>query len=182
MRVIDAAIGICWLVFWAGWLASALTVKRGRTRWGQWTFSRAGIVLVFLLLMRLRVFRHHVAVGGLWLPVIGLVIVLAGLAFAVWARVSIGRNWGIPMTEKADPELVTTGPYSRVRHPIYTGIFTAVIGTALAISPWYLIVAAVLGAYFTYSAINEERYLASRFPESYPAYKSATKMLLPYVF
>ena len=56
------------------------------------------------------------------------------------------------MTEKADPELVTTGPYSLVRHPIYTGMIAAMIGTALAVSLWYLIVAAVLGGYFVYSA------------------------------
>ena len=68
------------------------------------------------------------------------------------------------MTEKADPELVTTGPYSLVRHPIYTGMIAAMIGTALAVSLWYLIVAAMLGGYFVYSAVNEECYMTSRFP------------------
>jgi protein-S-isoprenylcysteine O-methyltransferase Ste14 len=182
MRVIEAVIGICWVVFWVYWLVSAIGVKGGRTRWGQWTGSRVGIVVLILILAHLRLLHGHIApAGGLWLAVVGLVVFLAGLALAVWARVYIGGNWGMPMTEKADPELVTTGPYSLVRHPIYTGMIAAMIGTALAVSLWYLIVAAVLGGYFVYSAVNEERYMTSRFPDAYPAYKRATKMLIPYI-
>lgn len=186
MKVIGWVIAGCWILFWAYWLISAFRVKGGRTRWRQWTGSRVGILIILVLLSRLNLLHHHnaamAATGGLVLPVIGLVVLLAGLAFAVWARVHIGRNWGMPMTEKADPDLVTTGPYSRVRHPIYTGIIVAMVGTAVALSPWYLIVAAVLGGYFAYSAHNEERYMVTQFPDAYPAYKRSTKMLIPYVF
>lgn len=180
MKIIGWIIAICWVVFWAYWLISAFAVKRGRVRWRQWSGSRVGIVIVFLILSRLRVLHHH-PVTSLPLAVAGLVVLLAGLAFAVWARVYIGRNWGMPMTQKADPELVTTGPYSRVRHPIYTGVIAGMTGTALALSLWYLIVAAVLGGYFVYSALSEERYMTERFPDAYPAYRRATKMLIPYV-
>lgn len=184
MKVIGWVIMGCWAVFWAYWLVSALRAKRGRIRWRQWTGSRIGILVVLVILSRLHVLRDHAAVpasGGLGLPVAGLAVFLAGLVFAVWARVSIGRNWGMPMTEKADPELVTSGPYSRVRHPIYTGIIAAVTGTALALNLWYLIVAAVLVAFFAYSARTEERYLTRSFPDAYPAYRHATKMLIPYL-
>ena len=113
---------------------------------------------------------------------IGLVIFLLGLALAIWARVYLGRNWGMPMTEKADPELVTTGPYSTIRHPIYSGLILAMVGTAVAISLYWLIAVVLLGAYFIYSAVMEERYMAGLFPDTYPRYKQATKMLIPYIF
>ena len=86
------------------------------------------------------------------------------------------------MSEKADPELVTTGPYSAVRHPIYSGIILAMAGTAVAVSWYWLVAVVLLGGYFIYSAVMEERYLAERFPDAYPRYKQSTKMLIPFVF
>lgn len=185
MKIIGWIVAVCWIVFWAYWLISAFSVKGGRIRWRQWGASRVGIVIVLLIVSRLGVLHGHARMASgipLWLSAIGVVVFLAGLALAVWARIFIGRNWGMPMTEKADPELVTTGPYSRVRHPIYTGIIFGMVGTALALNVWYLIIAAVLGAFFSYSAVSEERYMTEQFPDAYPAYKRSTKMLIPYVF
>jgi protein-S-isoprenylcysteine O-methyltransferase Ste14 len=88
----------------------------------------------------------------------------------------------MPMTRRNEPELVTTGPYRRVRHPIYTGIIVAMLGTALATTVFALIAVAVLAAYFIYSATREEAFLLGQFPDTYPAYKRATKMLVPFVF
>jgi protein-S-isoprenylcysteine O-methyltransferase Ste14 len=88
----------------------------------------------------------------------------------------------MPMTRRDEPELVTTGPYRRVRHPIYTGIILALLGTALATALYGLIAVAVLSAYFIYSATREESFLAEQFPDTYPAYKHSTKMLVPFVF
>jgi len=105
-----------------------------------------------------------------------------GLSFAIWARVHIGRNWGTPMSQKDDPELVTSGPYHSVRHPIYSGILMAGVGTAVALSWFWLIAVVLAGAYFLYSATVEERNLAKQFPEAYPTYRRSTKMLVPFVF
>ena len=184
MKVVDWIITVCWVVFWLYWLVSALGAKSGRVRWGQWTMSRVGILVVLVIISRTRILHGHLASAatGLALPVTGLVVFLAGLGLAVWARIYLGGNWGMPMTEKTTPDLVTSGPYSRVRHPIYTGILLGMIGTGIAVSLWYLIVAVLLGGYFVYSARNEERYLASQFPDAYPEYKRSTKMLIPYVF
>jgi len=77
--------------------------------------------------------------------------------------------------------LVTTGPYSSVRHPIYSGIILAMIGTTIAVSVYWLVAVALLGAYFLYSAIVEERSMARLFPDSYPEYKRSTKMLIPFI-
>lgn len=105
-----------------------------------------------------------------------------GLVLAVWARVYLGSNWGTPMSEKIDPELVTTGPYRRVRHPIYSGIILATAGTTIAVSLYWLIGLVIIGAYFIYSATVEERNMADLFPDTYPEYKRLTKMLMPFVF
>jgi protein-S-isoprenylcysteine O-methyltransferase Ste14 len=182
MRAIDIVIGAGWLVFWIYWLAASAGVKAGRTRWTRFAGFRVAIVLVALLLLRLGVFKGHAVTRDPWLQVIGLVIFFLGLALAVWARVYLGRNWGMPMSEKADPELVTTGPYSTVRHPIYSGIILAMIGTTVAVSLYWLVAVVLVGAYFIYSAVMEERYMAGRFPDAYPKYKQSTKMLIPFIF
>ena len=182
MHAVAIVIGAGWAVFWIYWLAASVGVKAGQTRWTRFAGVRVAIVLVALLLLRLRVLKGHEVTNDPWLLGIGLAIFLPGLALAVWARVYLGRNWGMPMTEKADPELVTTGPYSAIRHPIYSGIILAMVGTAIAVSLYWLIAAVLLGAYFLYSAFMEERYMAKLFPEAYPRYKQSTKMLIPFIF
>jgi len=183
MKAIDIIIGAGWIVFWAYWLVMAVTAKAGRSRWTRFAGVRVAIILVALLLIRLRVVHSPgaAATGNPWLLGIGLAVFVLGLALAVWARVYLGRNWGMPMSQKADPELVTTGPYGRIRHPIYSGIILGVVGTAIAVSPYWLIAAAIIGAYFLFSAVVEERTMTKLFPATYPPYKRATKMLIPYI-
>jgi len=181
MPVVDSVIGVGWLVFWIYWLAASIGVKAGQTRWTRFAGFRVAILLVVLLLLRLRLFKGHTVTLDPWLQIIGLVIFVLGLALAVWARVYLGRNWGMPMSQKADPELVTTGPYSTVRHPIYSGIILAMIGTTIAVSLYWLVAVVLVGAYFIYSAFTEERYMAERFPDTYPKYQQSTKMLIPFV-
>jgi protein-S-isoprenylcysteine O-methyltransferase Ste14 len=139
------------------------------------------VVLVAVALVRL-VKPGTLAVSSLVLQVVGLVLFASGLALAVWARLCLGRNWGMPMTERAErAELVTSGPYRFVRHPIYSGLLLALLGTALATNLYWLIVLAFLGAYFIYSATVEERLLTTSFPGEYARYKAHTKMLIPFV-
>jgi len=183
MYAVDIVIGVGWVAFWVYWLAASVGVKAGRTRWARFAGVRVAIILILLLLLRLRVFKgHRVVTTDPWLQGIGLAVFLLGLALAVWARIYIGRNWGMPMSEKADPELVTTGPYSVIRHPIYSGIILALAGTTIAVSLYWLIAVVVLGAYFIYSAVMEERHMAEVFPDAYPRYKQSTKMLIPFIF
>jgi protein-S-isoprenylcysteine O-methyltransferase Ste14 len=140
------------------------------------------IIVIVLLLLRLRVFKgHNQVTDNPWLQGIGLALFVLGLALAVWARIYLGRNWGMPMSEKVDPELVTTGPYKFIRNPIYSGIILATVGTAIAVSLYWLIAVVLLGAYFLYSAVMEGRYMAERFPDTYPRYKKSTKMLIPFI-
>jgi protein-S-isoprenylcysteine O-methyltransferase Ste14 len=183
VHVVAVVILVLWVVFWVYWLAAATTgVRTGRTRWGRLVGVRVVLVLLALLLVRTRAFKGGQTITkDPWLQGVGLVIFLSGLALAIWARRSLGRNWGMPMTEKIDPELVTSGPYRSIRHPIYSGIILAMVGTAIAVSWYWLLAVVLLGGYFVFSAVMEERYMAGAFPDTYPAYKRSTKMLVPFV-
>ena len=86
------------------------------------------------------------------------------------------------MSQKDDPELVRSGPYRLVRHPIYSGILLGGVGTAVALGWLWLIAVALAGVYFIYSATVEERLLTEEFPDAYPEYRRSTKMLVPFVF
>lgn len=182
MHVIDFVILAGWVAFWLYWLAAAIGVKAGRANWTRFAGFRVAAVLLVLLLLRARVLKGQAIVTSPWEQGIGLAVFLLGLALAVWARVCLGRNWGMPMSEKTDPELVTTGPYRSIRHPIYSGIILAMIGTAVAISLYWLIAAALLGGYFLVSAVVEERTMGRLFPGSYPAYRRSTRRLIPFIF
>jgi protein-S-isoprenylcysteine O-methyltransferase Ste14 len=186
MRVVDLVIVIGWAAFWVYWLIVARTAKSGQSGgwFGRFLGVRVALIVVIIFVIRgLGVRRHSVGIGtDPVLAGVGLALFFLGLALAVWARLYIGRNWGMPMSHKDEPELVTTGPYHRIRHPIYTGIIVAMIGTVLATTLYGLIVAAVLAGFFIYSATREEAYLTEQFQDAYRAYKRSTKMLIPFVF
>ncbi len=182
MHVVDIVILVGWLAFWVYWLAASVGVKAGQTRSARFVGVRVAVILLVLLLLRIRAFRGHAITASPWMQGIGLVIFLAGLALAVWARLYLGRNWGMPMSHKDDPELIRTGPYRRIRHPIYSGLILAMVGTTIAVSLYWLVAVLLLGAYFVYSAFMEERYMTSLFPDSYPEYKRSSKMLVPFIF
>jgi len=182
MHVVDIVIFLGWVAFWIYWFAMSTRVKAGSTRWGRFAGIRVAVILLILLLLRVKGFKEHSVTNNPWLQGIGTAIFVMGLALAVWARVYIGRNWGMPTSTKEDPELVTSGPYRTIRHPIYTGILLAIIGSAIAVSVWWLIAVALIGGYFIYSAFVEERNMTRLFPSAYPEYQQSTKMLIPFIF
>ncbi|HZO34111.1 MAG TPA: isoprenylcysteine carboxylmethyltransferase family protein [Gaiellaceae bacterium] len=182
MRAVELFLAVGWAAFWLYWLLAAFSMKRGRVAWSRELRIRAVIVIAAILLIRLGAFRGHHLHTDPWRAGVGLVLFVLGLGFAIWARVHIGRNWCTPMTQKNDPELVTSGPYRLVRHPIYSGILVAGVGTAVALSWLWLTVVALAGIYFVYSATVEERFLTEQFPDAYRAYKRSSKMLVPFVF
>jgi protein-S-isoprenylcysteine O-methyltransferase Ste14 len=182
MRTVELAFAVGWAAFCLYWLVAAFSVKRGRIPWSRELQIRAVILVVVIVLIRVGAFRDHGLNTDQWRAGVGLALFALGLGFAIWARMCIGRNWGTPMTQKNEPELVTSGPYHLVRHPIYSGILVAGVGTAVALS-WPWLTAVVLATiYFLYSASVEERYLTEQLPDEYPIYKRSTKMLVPFIF
>jgi protein-S-isoprenylcysteine O-methyltransferase Ste14 len=181
MYAVEFVFAVGWVAFWTYWLVAAFSMKRGHLAWSRELRIRAVILVLAILLFRLGAFQNNGLNSDPWRAGLGLVPFAVGLGFAVSARVHIGRNWGTPMSQKDDPELVTSGPYQLVRHPIYSGILVAGVGTAVALSWAWLLVVALAGVYFVYSATIEERNLTEQFPDSYPAYKRSTKMLVPFI-
>jgi protein-S-isoprenylcysteine O-methyltransferase Ste14 len=113
---------------------------------------------------------------------IGVVLTVAGLWFAVWARRILGANWSAIVTVKQDHALITTGPYAWVRHPIYTGLLLALAGTAIAIGQ----VRAALGFVIALLAILhktriEERVMLEQFGDVYRAYRARVPRLIPFL-
>lgn len=183
MRAIDITVLVLWLGFWAYWLAMAARVKRDRSRPVGFFGARIAIVVVIAVLI-----RSNLTVRGLFgaetnpaLQAAGVAVLLTGLAAAVWARRTLGANWGMPMSQKLDPELVTSGPYRYIRHPIYAAFIVAMIGTTLAVGLFWLPAAVLACAYFVYSAFVEEGWLSREFPEAFAGYKRSTKMLVPFL-
>lgn len=179
MSALRIAISLAWVFFWLYWLVSASRVKRGsRPRRSR----PPGLLIGPLVFVLVRFSKaSELAVHSHVLEAVGALLLFGGLGFAVWARIHLGRNWGMPMTRKDEPELITSGPYRLVRHPIYSGILLALLVTSLATNAFLLVACVAMGAYFTYSATVEERLLASSFPAAYAAYRTRTKMLIPFL-
>lgn len=189
MKIFGLLIFIFWLIFVIYWLISALGAKkstRGKLFWkGAWV--RVVLIVVVLILIHFGVFGNisyqpaPTTTSTILLGIIGVFLCLAGFAFAVWARVYIGKNWGMPMTLQEGHELVTSGPYALVRHPIYTGFLLAMLGSVLVTGTVWFVILIISGTYFIYSAKVEEKIMTKQFPNEYPAYMKKTKMLIPFI-
>ncbi len=181
-------IAFCWLLFVAYWLVSAVGVKKTFQRsWWQGAYLRLAVIAAVLVLLHMPVvaslFAHvRLTTANPVSSSIGVFLCAAGIAFAIWARRHLGRNWGMPMAIKEEAEFVTSGPYAYVRHPIYAGMLIAMLGSVLVEGVMWLVPLVVFGVYFIYSAQSEERHMAQQFPEQYPAYAKHTKMFIPFIF
>jgi len=118
-----------------------------------------------------------------WEYWLGVGVTVGGLAFAVWARRHIGRNWSAIVTLKQDHELVTSGPYALVRHPIYTGLLLGFLGSAIALGQWRgLLAVAIVYVALLRKYRLEERWMRERFGVAYDAYRARVKALVPFLF
>jgi protein-S-isoprenylcysteine O-methyltransferase Ste14 len=111
---------------------------------------------------------------------LGAILTAAGVAFAIWARRHIGKNWSAQVTIRQEHELIRSGPYARIRHPIYTGLLLAVAATAIAIGEYRAIVAfAVIAIGFVVKAKREEAFLATQFGPAFDEHRRQTGFFLP---
>ena len=175
-----------WCVWGVWWLASAARTKLTRRR--ESLGSRLAHVLPLTLGGALLAWHVPWAplAQRLWsqsLPAYGAGVMLlaAGLAFAIWARVHLGRNWSGTVTVKEEHELIRSGPYAYVRHPIYTGVLAAALGTAIASGTVCAAGGvAVIAAALMRKIRIEERFLGETFPAEYPRYRAEVPALIPY--
>ena len=178
---------VVWIVFVLYWQIKAADTKA--TQRLEPAASRILRVLIFLIAIALLSIRIPLPwlYVQLWpqgyLPFwLGAAITVAGLLFAVWAREHLGRNWSRSVTIKQGHELITTGPYAVVRHPIYTGILTGFLGMAIAISQVRgFIVFVLIFVVFWVKLRMEEKWMRSQFGETYATYARQTAALVPYL-
>src|SRR5262245_20206898 len=126
-------------------------------------------------------FLNFAPVGPV-LALVGLLVCAAGMAFFVWARQHLGANWSQTVSAKEGHELVTSGPYRYVRHPMYTGGLVAAVGSAVVCGGAWIFLLVILGALFLWRVGAEDKLMAQQFPNEYPGYKKRTKALIPFIW
>jgi protein-S-isoprenylcysteine O-methyltransferase Ste14 len=112
----------------------------------------------------------------------GAGLVACGLAFAIWARLVLGRNWSGTVTLKHNHELIRNGPYRWVRHPIYTGLLLGFLGTAIALGQWRGLLAVLIVFVALWRKLRlEERWMIEVFGTHYVRYRNEVAALIPFV-
>jgi protein-S-isoprenylcysteine O-methyltransferase Ste14 len=176
---------VLWLPFLAYWVLAARKTRQSRARVrGPSSPVRsalyiAGGALIFLS-PSLGPLDDHFVPAVVEVGAAGWVLTALGMLFSMWARVSLGRNWSGRVALKHGQELVSTGPYAFVRHPIYTGLLMALTGTALYDGRWRALLGLAFFAIgFWLKARSEENLLEREFGEEYRTYRAQTPMLIP---
>jgi protein-S-isoprenylcysteine O-methyltransferase Ste14 len=177
---------IPWYAFAAYWAITALRVKP--TKAPEKSVDRlitvivvvAAYELLFARWLRIGPLRLRFVPQELWVAYLGIALTCVGIGISIWARYCLGEYWSARVALKEGHQLIRTGPYAFVRHPIYTGMNLAVLGTALVLGEWRgLLALTMLLAAHSRKAMREERLLSQEFREQYTAYRQSTGFLLP---
>jgi protein-S-isoprenylcysteine O-methyltransferase Ste14 len=179
-------IAASWLLFAGYWLIAALGSKkaakkeRSGERVGHIIFMALGFFLLYRADPRFGLLNLRLLPEKSWIDYLGAALTLAGVLFAIWARYTIGKEWSAEIQIKQGHELIRSGPYAHIRHPIYTGILLALVGTALSIGEYRGIVAVALFLVgFVRKARREEKFLASEFGRAFDDHRRHTGFFLP---
>jgi protein-S-isoprenylcysteine O-methyltransferase Ste14 len=175
-----------WWVLLIVWIVMRFSMKQAKQRENPWQYAQHALMVIlgfWLLFSQIEnagwLNRHLLPqTPPVW--AVGLVLTTLGIAFAIWARLSLGSNWSGLVTLKAGHELIRSGPYRLIRHPIYTGILLGMIGTALIhehVRGWLGV--AVVFAAFYFKARREERFLRQEFGPRFEDHARHTGMFLP---
>ncbi|TZF87781.1 methyltransferase family protein [Cognatilysobacter lacus] len=190
LSLLGLALRLTWLVVLGYWAWSARSVKAAAsTESFGMRLAAYWLPLLFagLLLGPGRWFGHS------WLrdqfvphtmPVfaVGLALAMAGAALCIYSRILLGRNWSATVQLKQDHELIQSGPYRSIRHPIYTGFLLLFLGSAVLTGDWRgLLAVAIVFVSFWRKLRLEEKWLGQHFGPAYQAYRERTKALIPAV-
>jgi len=178
-------INALWLLFGLYWIVSAFKLKKTKRResWSQRFRYVLPLLVAFYLL---RPEAHYGLLGARFVPAsdaaawVGVALTGAGVAIAIWARWHLGANWSGVVTLKEGHELIRSGPYRTIRHPIYTGILVALLGTAVAAGEVRgLLAVAIAWLSFYTKARREESFLTQEFGDCFAEHTKRTGMFLP---
>jgi protein-S-isoprenylcysteine O-methyltransferase Ste14 len=189
MRLLDVylfpVLWIAYLVFWQIMAANVKATKRLEPAVSRVLRAVLFVAVVVLLVqpnILPRALDWHFLHSGHISFFVGAAITAAGLLFSVWARLHLGRNWSRSVTIKEGHELIVTGPYALARHPIYTGLLTGFLGTAIATTELRGILAFVLVSASLWSKLRlEEQWMREHFGASYQSYCQRVAALVPFL-
>lgn len=187
-HVFSIALKIVWGIVLMYWIWSAFKIKTNLKT--ESLIKRAllywfPLIIAGLLLGPGDWFAHNIirkqfVPHSYFVESIGLSICVIGAFIAIWSRQLIGKNWSLAVQLKEDHELIQKGPYSLVRHPIYSGLILLFLGNAIMVGDWRgLIAVAIVFASFLYKSLKEESWLTDQFGTKYESYKENTDMFIP---
>jgi protein-S-isoprenylcysteine O-methyltransferase Ste14 len=183
-RQIIFALWLLWAAYWMISAAGNKTTRRRESRASRWAYTitlLVGVTLIAWPRLELGILSRPLLPDAPWRFQTALALLLAGLLFTVWARVHLGRNWSGTVTLKEGHELVRTGPYALVRHPIYTGLIIALLGSAIACGePRALLGLALVVLSFVHKLRIEGRFMQEVFPGQYERYRATVPALIPF--
>jgi protein-S-isoprenylcysteine O-methyltransferase Ste14 len=187
-RLLEAAV-VLWMVLVVVWVVGALRTKRtvqSQSSASQLLYTAilvVGVYLIFAKQSGIAWLDRQLFPATVPIALAGLLAVLMGVAFSVWARLMLGGNWSNRVTVKEDHTLVRTGPYRIVRHPIYSGILLGMLGSALQRGGIRCFVGVLIcGFSFWLKTRAEERFMVQSFGEQYLQYRHRVKALAPFIF
>jgi protein-S-isoprenylcysteine O-methyltransferase Ste14 len=121
--------------------------------------------------------------GRVWMLVLGSLLYFPGMSFVLWGRLALGRNYfvstGFGAQLFASHQLITSGPFAIVRHPMYTGLFLAALGSLLIYPTWTTLLFACFAPLLSVRACREEQALAAEFGEEWQAYCKRVPAFIP---
>jgi protein-S-isoprenylcysteine O-methyltransferase Ste14 len=180
-----SAIRVAWITFGLFWLASARRLKKTERAESHTSLAIRTVGSLAAVLFA------FVPWGGLANPlvprtqmllVVSVVLAWAGVLFAIWARVILGRNWSATVTLKQSHDLIQSGPYRWVRHPIYSGMLLSFIGVILFLDRVGGVVGLVIAiAVYYLKARQEETIMAGHFGQAWEQYRSRTRAIIPFI-
>jgi protein-S-isoprenylcysteine O-methyltransferase len=182
-------LAVIWAVFGVLWFFPAIFGKRTLQRQtpGSRILQLVMLVAAYVLFANQdlwwELLNRRIVPAGMRATAVGYGLLAAGILFALWARVFLGRNWSSNVTLKQNHTLVRSGPYRIVRHPIYTGLLVALLGTAIALGPLRCFLGVVLAAIaWKFKSITEEAFMVHQFGDQYRHYQTEVKGLVPYIW
>lgn len=187
---IQIGLRIAWLIVLVYWLISSFGVKKPiseENRFKRFVYYWLPLLVAVLLLgpgewfgdslIRENFVPHTDLVGT-----IGLVFCFSGVFIACWSRYLLGKNWSLSVQKKENHELIQSGLYKKVRHPIYTGLLLLFVGNTIIVGDYRGIIAVIIVFFaFWFKLLKEEKILEETFGHQYLLYKVKTFYLIPFV-
>jgi protein-S-isoprenylcysteine O-methyltransferase Ste14 len=187
---VERWLGIVWTVFAIVWLAAAFASKRSTQRqtYGSRVLQSSLLFIGVLFLFNFLGFFTHgwletrlLPHTGAWVMA-GAVLCVTGILICFWARAILGSNWSGTVTLKQNHELIQRGPYTFVRHPIYTGLLVALFGSAMVYGVLRCFIGVVICGFALWLKLQiEERFMIQQFGDQYTHYRQRVPALVPFV-